>query len=443
MSAASVIQVFEHQILRVGQELIDAKNGSLVIFTKEAFEALEVYYGWGKPFFSLLHRGVKFNEYVGVLQVGRLTIEVLPKADNGNESPHSWQQFLIAMLRASGVFPQTTGTASLRLKSNSILDLYLRLFLAEVQYLMQTGLVRKYRRTEGNSTALKGSLQFAQNIRHNAVHAERFYVRHAVYDRNHLFNTLLWKGLELVKRISTHPETTALAAALLLDFPECSDVKISEALFRKLHFDRKTAAYQNAIGMAKLLLLRFHPDVQKGSQQVLALMFNMNVLWEKYVFRRLQRALETEGLYVREQVSSAFWQPEGDATRVVKPDIVVYDALGKNARTVAVLDTKWKCITDGRIADADLKQMLVYNLYNHCRESALLYPATVESRNITGKFFYRNRVCHALFLPLLVDANQGLRLNLDALVEKLKIIRASLLEESVLPTAGDTGSEAV
>ncbi|MGB4971763.1 MAG: restriction endonuclease, partial [Cyclobacteriaceae bacterium] len=63
------LTVFEHQTLKVGQIVND------VVFERKHFEALEKFYGNGVPYFGLIHDGVKFNEFVGALQVGRLTIE--------------------------------------------------------------------------------------------------------------------------------------------------------------------------------------------------------------------------------------------------------------------------------------------------------------------------------------------------------------------------------
>ena len=148
------ITVFEHQAIKLNQEIDGVK------FDEHRLKALQSYYvEKGVPYFSLIHNGVRFNEYVGVIQVGETVIEVLPKADKSTNEKDKWHTILIDMLFAVGLFDiHAPSSSSLKLKSNSILDLYFELFIKEVEYLLHNGLLKKYRKKEGNVTALKGCI---------------------------------------------------------------------------------------------------------------------------------------------------------------------------------------------------------------------------------------------------------------------------------------------
>ena len=385
-----------------------------VEFTPTHLKTLQGYFGNGCSYFSLVHNGVKFNEFVGVLQAGELTIEVLPKTDKSENNKANWHGFLINMLRTVGFLDvHETGYSSLRTKSNTILELYIELFLKEIKYLVQTGLIKKYRKEESNNFALKGRLLFQENIQKNLVHAERFYVSHTIYDHDNLLNQILYKALLLVKKLNSSSKLFGEVQSLLLDFPECQDLTISENLFETISYNRKTESYRKAIGIAKMLLLNYYPDIRSGNSDVLALMFDMNRLWERYVYKVLKKQLAGKYI-VREQVGKEFWQPDVGRVAKVYPDIVVYDNDGKTV--ITVLDTKWKNIFGTKPSDDDLKQMFVYNLYYGCLHSALLYPS-VNHTSVEGKYINNTHGCCSLLFVELIESNGSFKLDIGKVGE--------------------------
>lgn len=358
--------------------------------------ALEAHYGeCGVPYYNLIRGGVQFNQYVGVLQVGATTIEVLPKIDRVTGDADRWRNVLIDMLRkVVGMRLETTDHAALRVKPNSILDLYMELLLTEVAYLMRQGLIKSYRKTEGNRTALKGKLLFAQNIRHNLVHAERFYVQHSTYDRKNKFNCILRQALVLVARLSVQVQVRARVAQLLLDFPELTELAVSESLFERLPWSRKTEGYRTAIGIARLLLLNYHPDIRGGREDVLALMFDMNQLWERYVIQTLRGTAPADWT-VDGQCKHIFWETEGLHPVSIKPDILLQ---GPDDRTI-VLDTKWKVI-DGRPSDHDLRQLFAYQHRCKAVHGYLVYP-DLATQSRLGKFQASDYHCHIMSVKVI------------------------------------------
>ncbi|WP_317193571.1 McrC family protein [Adhaeribacter terrigena] len=367
-------------MLKLDQEVDGVK------FDESKLKALQAFYGdKGVPYFSLVHKGVKFNENVGVLQVGNLTIEVLPKADK-SENKKQWHEMLIGMLKAVGIFDiQAPSSSNLKLKTNSILDLYFALFLQEIEYLLHRGLVKRYRKTESNSTALKGSIQFAQHIQKNLVHQERFYVRHTTYDVQHQLHQILYKTLVLINRINTNPELQSKIGSLLLNFPEQLELKVTEAIFEKITYNRKTEGYRKAVDIAKLLLLNYHPDVSKGANYVLALMFDMNLLWERFVYVSLRKGLRVNkpDFTIASQTSKYFWQPEKGFRSKIIPDIV----LNKDIPGCVVLDTKWKNLNGYNPSPDDLRQLYVYHEYYKAVKVALVYPGSTQNQT-KGRYLH-------------------------------------------------------
>ena len=371
--------VFEHQLLIEGKMYDDN------VFTAGHHQRLRDFYKEKDfPFYTLTGHGIRFCQYVGVLQIGHLTIEILPKVDKlGNTN--IWRKRLIDMLKQVGLFKiHAPSSSALTLKSNSILDVYLNLYLTEIEYLLHRGLVKRYRKTEGNTTALKGNLQFSKHIQQNLVHQERFYVNYTAYDAQHSIHSILYKALRLVQQINTKNALHSRIGALLLNFPEMPDLKVSEATFDRITYNRKDEHNQTALEIARLLLLNYHPDLSKGRNHVLALLFDMNVLWEQFVYVSLKKHLkEKAGYTIKQQVPKAFWQQENNGqTSGMKPDIVI--ETDKKERIV--LDTKWKNLKGSNPPLEDLRQMYVYHTYFDAKKVALVYP-TDSDTDRTGGFY--------------------------------------------------------
>ena len=373
------ITVFEHECLRTdrGEQRL----------TLNQLEALQLFYGEnGIPYYTLIHHGVRFSEYVGVIQVGKTVIEVLPKADrvnsNNDQAKTTWRKILISMLRSVGAFDiHAPSSSNLSLRFNSILDLYFELFIKEVEYLQHRGLVKKYRKTQGNRTALKGSIQFSKHISQNLVHQERFYVKYTTYDKEHLLHAILYKALTLLGNINSNTQLNSRIKTLLLDFPELNNLKITEAVFNRIVFDRKTESYRSAIEIAKLILLNYHPDVSRGTNSVLALMFDMNVLWEQFVYVSLRKN-KVSGTSIAAQNSKNFWKSNSGSRSRMRPDIV----LNIGMENCVVLDTKWKNLNGYNPSPEDLRQMFVYMKYYGAKKVALVYPGT-ENKNQIGLYY--------------------------------------------------------
>ena len=388
----------------------------------------------GGHFFSLTPKGVKFNQYVGVIQVGNITIEILPKISQTVEKGDKakWQKVLIDMLReCRWMQVYANDKAALRFKPNSILEAYLELFIQECEDIVRQGLVKKYRAVDNNCGVLKGKLLFQKQIQLNLVHKEKFYTRHQLFDKENVFNQILLKALKLIPAISQSPFLKDRVMNLTLSFPELEDIFVHPAMFESLVYDRKTTRYKEAIEIAAMLLLNYRPDISTGHNHVLAILFDMNDLWEEYIYRQLNRHKPTNWI-ISAQSSKNFWKfSESNSSKTIRPDIVIHN---QTNNVKVVLDTKWKIPDNNIPSDVDLKQMFVYNEYWNGQNALLVYPnASFTDKPIysAGSFYKKEKSvsthsCGIMKMAVLdktnnqLDGTIGKRIN-DFLKEKILI----------------------
>ncbi|MXN92860.1 restriction endonuclease [Flavobacterium sp. Sd200] len=355
----NTIQVFEHQFLPIGGNF---KQHHFVALSK--LNALH-----NDCYFDVRHNGIKFKQYVGVIQADGLTIEILPKIDIAvnqiSDEKAVWQKALIEMLRVTKKLKvQKVGEANVTKQNIHLLDIYFEWFLNEVEVLLHQGLIKQYYKQTGNVKALKGKLEFAGHIAKNLVHKERFYTSHQVYDKDHLIHQIIAKALNIIAQCTKGGYLYGKCKSVQLDFPEVKDIKATADTFTKIPVSRKTKPYDTALAIARLIILNYAPNISKGNEKMLALLFDMNTLWEEYILIRLQEAA-TNGFTVSGQQSLHFWNGI-----TIRPDIVIT----KNETEVFIIDTKWKNIHYSVPSTHDLRQMYVYNDYWKSNCAILLYP---------------------------------------------------------------------
>jgi len=376
------IQVSEYQTLKA--------NDKFECFKGHHVDLLAKYYSLnpGCPYFTPSFKSIIFKNYVGVIKVGDITIEVLPKTDKHELGKTDWQSILLEMLKISlQVDARTSTLADIHIRKHSVLETYIQIFLDEVRKLLHHGLAKKYRRNIGNQKVLKGKLLFHQHISKNLVHAERFYVAHQVYDRNNIYNALLTETLECIRSVSISDSLTQQSRALLLDFEEFDRININEDIFQNLTYDRKTERYKTALEIARIILLNYHPDLKGGSNNILAIMFDMNLLWEKFIYFSLKRAAKLNTalrVNINPQSLARYWQDLNGRTLSLKPDLII-----KYADKTVVIDTKWKY--ESKVSIQDIRQMYAYGDYFDAEQNFLLYPDKLDEIDKvivkSGKYF--------------------------------------------------------
>ncbi len=411
-----VIRVFEHEKLIIGEE----REG--VTFTNAHHNAfIRLGGSFEKTIFTVVHQGIKFSHYVGVIRIPGLAVEIFPKADRHTDGNYFlWRKVLIEMLMACRFLKiNTTSVARLTGKPGTLLDLYISSFLEETENLIRQGFIKQYRQREGYRSSLQGRMLFTAHSSQTQVHKEKIYCRYQSFDFNHVFNKILVKGLQSVSFYAADLKLRDKAVYLLSFLTHIEDIKINAGLFSRLRYNRQTRRYQKAMELAAILLLNHTYGIQHGSQPAIAILFDMNKLFEEFVYRQLKKLEEKYEIKVNWQVPAAFW-----ANHKIRPDIIV--SWEKDSKR-CVIDTKWKILRSVEPSMDDLRQMYVYNQYFNTSSGLLLYPKVYPLSPKMGTYQTPNAAtdmkenyCQINFVKVLDESKQKINPNMgDEIIEMI------------------------
>lgn len=348
------LRVFEHRKLHVAPDGIHPHEFDAIVQFNDRHDG---------QFFEIGHKHIKARHFVGYIEVGGLSIEILPKADRNDTAPSEvWSNGLLEMLRvALGLRLDQLPGASQSLAQSRLLDLIAQAYLAEVEPLLREGLAKGYRNTSANGTVFKGRLKIADHLRDNIAHADRFFVEFETFDQDIAVNRILAAALEMLSWCALSEGVARSVDSCLSRFPEVQHRGVTLEAFDRIRLTRSTQRYANALTYARLILAHRGPQLRSGRERVFALLFDMNALWERYIAVLLRR-VAPPNIQVSTQERHVFWKPAQHGVRKIRPDVVLREIASIDVgKTMLVIDTKWKVPSNGLPSDDDLKQMFVYN----------------------------------------------------------------------------------
>jgi 5-methylcytosine-specific restriction enzyme subunit McrC len=325
------------------------------------------------------------QQYVGAIQLGSLTIEVLPKVDGDEQSV---RRNLVAMLAVAFDLTISEGDAArVASQSHSILEILIRLFCDKLFQQVHRGLVRRYEGREENLSVLRGKLGIVEQVRLNAANPERLFCRFDEFQEDNPLNQVLKAAIRLLLKVSRDLRNQRQLAELLLVFEGALDCPAQSLPWARVVIDRLSERYKLCFKLAELFLKNTPPDVTGGAMHGFSLFFDMNTLFEEYVGRIAVRVFGPMGYRVTlqgPQKHLAYDDGNGRSAFAMKPDVVA--TLGPQIEWI--LDTKWKQLSideakDG-VVQSDLYQMYAYANCYDCPDVVLLYPHHKELGSAAG-----------------------------------------------------------
>ncbi len=350
---------------------------------------------------------VKVLNHVGVIQTrSGLTLEILPKLyeqDAGGTSLTECRSILIGMLKTLSVFKDYRIFASAHLRTTRfpLFELFISMFLDEVEAIVHRGLRSDYVNREESLNCLKGKLQVARQLRENLIHKERFAVAYQDFIPDTPENQLVKAALLFTSRVTRSVDSASRIRNLLFILEEVDAGGDPDHLWSRIVFTRMNDYYLRALQWAMIFLRGKSFTSTTGKSIAFSLLYPMERVFEDYVFLYLKRS-GTFSEIIRQStkhfLTDEILLHDGRLPMFqLRPDIV---ALGEGGSVRFILDTKWKLLDGANrkenygISQADMYQLLSYGAVYRSAEPGkdvrlmLLYPRT-ESFQSPIEFRYR------------------------------------------------------
>ena len=340
---------------------------------------------------------IQARNYVGILQTkSGLTIEILPKIADKNDAERSKAVF-IKMLRTLKNFPfKSSNLASLKTQNLPLLEIFISMFLCELEALVKKGIKSDYVALEENLNFLKGKLNINEQIKRNSIHKERFYVGYSEFLSDIKTKRIIKTTLKFLYKKSNSSKNQQKIREFLFMFDEVSTCDDYKNFFEKLIINRQVKHYEQTLLWCKIFLLDNSFTPHKGDDLAFALLFDMNALFESYVGNFIKKSFP--GTILQHSEKHLVEYPKSFKLR---PDIFLKDKF--------IADTKWKIISSkDDISQADLYQLYAYGKKHECSKLYLIYPKIDGARQETMKFRYDDEMwLEILYFDLEKDENNA------------------------------------
>ena len=338
---------------------------------------------------------IQARNYVGILQTkSGLTIEILPKIADKNDAERSKAVF-IKMLRTLKNFPfKSSNLASLKTQNLPLLEIFISMFLCELEALVKKGIKSDYVALEENLNFLRGKLNINEQIKRNSIHKERFYVGYSEFLSDIKINRIIKTTLKFLYKKSNSSKNQQKIRELLFIFDEVSECEDYKNFFAKLVINRQVKHYEQTLLWCKIFLLGNSFTPHKGDDLAFALLFDMNALFESYVGDFIKKKFQSTALQHSEKHLI-----EDPKSFKLRPDIFLKGKF--------IADTKWKIISSkDDISQADLYQLYASGKKHKCDKLYLIYPKIDDTRQKTMKFRYEDVMwLEILYFDLEKDEN--------------------------------------
>lgn len=321
---------------------------------------------------------LRIINYVGLIQLSAVTIEILPKVSITSEERS--REVLLMLLSYSGYLDvDYSELSSLKDTRHSLLEIFGYLFAMRLKAEIRKGLQYSYIAAEDHLSFIKGKVVVTGHISNVIRGNGKAYCRYDEFSADNELNQVFkFVTRFLISRIHSL-QTMEVLKYCLMQLDQVSDTLPSIDSMERIHFNRTNQRFYPAFLLARMFLGKYCSLMAAGKQKCFSILFEMNDLFESYISKVAVRSLAAKVHLQHNQYKLLVNEKNGRGAYMLRPDIVITNDAGEQL----IIDTKWKMISDSffryGVSREDYFQMYAYlTRYQACRSVILLYPHHAE-----------------------------------------------------------------
>lgn len=301
---------------------------------------------------------LRSRQYCGILNFNNTDYYLLPKISNSESA--NLNIFIYMLMYTYNIKLTNEQIASCENQRNTILEVFVQMFARNLLNELKKGVYKEYITEQDNLTTLRGKYLINENLKYNFT-KNKIYCEYDEFSENNGLNQFFLFTIKYLQKF-VKDKKLLKQCELVFDEVEYFYVDIKNL---NIHFNRMNYRFKASFEVALLLLEKSTPLFANGKKSF-AFLFDMNVLFEKFVAKIVQEnyeAVEIPKSYIE----------FGDLK--LKPDIIV------NSKRL-IIDCKYKKIDTKKIDRNDKYQMYAYgNNFDDIERTMLLYPKNLNQEN--------------------------------------------------------------
>jgi 5-methylcytosine-specific restriction enzyme subunit McrC len=241
--------------------------------------------------FNISQNTIKATHYVGCFTFRDMHIEILPKLFKYPEKSKSIiLKNLITMLAYTLQLDVSDADLSrLDLTNMNFLQVYIAIYSRRLLAALKRTSPSQYVQTEENINFVRGKIKIGDHLRVNSTRPMSVFCSFDEFSQDNLITQTIKyvsrKLLELTRDVNVHREL--LAGLKMMDTVTLREIRYADV--SRVSLPRNLGYLSSLFSFCKMFLANMSSSQQQGGEHVVSILFDMNSLFEEFVFRIIER----------------------------------------------------------------------------------------------------------------------------------------------------------